>query len=292
MEVAGLAIGIAGLSGLFSACIDCFDYIQLATTFGDDLGICLLRLDTARLRLSRWGVCFGLAINDSGTQDSACVPLTIQDDGYRVVHQLLEHIRNAFATAEILSARYENQATVHKQQPRRLDDQLAVVEPAAFLENKTRRVHMSLTELAKGRQKQTSLYRRTRWAIHDKKRFETLINTIHDSVQSLIDLFPAPVAEQMKKLSRIDASRLSSAEDVELLAKVCSTDDIMLYEALKEESALRGHLVSDWIVSGKAVVRVGDKNVIDSRPTSHTATKFVVSDSADIWIGNEFRSNR
>ena len=60
MEAVGLGIGIAGLAGAFTACIDCFEYIQLGRQFGQDYGKCLLKLDTAKLRMSRWGVAMGL----------------------------------------------------------------------------------------------------------------------------------------------------------------------------------------------------------------------------------------
>lgn len=292
MEVAGLAVGLAGLAGLFSTCIECFDYVELATTFGTDLGTCLLRLDVARLRLSRWGVCAGLAItNGNGMQIPARVPLSMQEDDYRVAQQLLEHICNAFAVAEKMSARYEVQTTSLAVRPSAVHGQLALPEQeerdGVLLDSSVRRVHTSLTELARGRQKQASLLRKTRWALHDKKRFEKLIDVIHDSVQSLIDLFPAPAVEQMRQLSRVEASGLASGEDVQLLAQVCSADDTILSEALQRECTIRGHFAHDWDISGQARVRIGDRSMGSNARTSHTASKFVVTDSAEVWVGNE-----
>lgn len=60
MEPVGLGIGIAGPAGAFTACIDCFGYTQLGRQFGQVYGKCLLKLDTAKLRMSRWGVAMGL----------------------------------------------------------------------------------------------------------------------------------------------------------------------------------------------------------------------------------------
>ena len=45
MEPASLTIGVVGLAGLFSTCMQCFDYVQLGRAFGDDYGKCLLRLE-------------------------------------------------------------------------------------------------------------------------------------------------------------------------------------------------------------------------------------------------------
>ena len=36
MEPVGFAIGVAGLAGTFTACVDCFEYVQLGRKFGAD----------------------------------------------------------------------------------------------------------------------------------------------------------------------------------------------------------------------------------------------------------------
>jgi Prion-inhibition and propagation len=63
MEPASLTVGVVGLAGLFSACMECFDYLQLGQAFGEDYGKCLLRLDAAKLRFSRWGEAMGIALS-------------------------------------------------------------------------------------------------------------------------------------------------------------------------------------------------------------------------------------
>lgn len=63
MEPAGLVVGIAGLAGTITSCVECFDYIQLGRNFGADYGKCLLRLDAAKLRMSRWGDSLGFGPN-------------------------------------------------------------------------------------------------------------------------------------------------------------------------------------------------------------------------------------
>lgn len=291
MEVAGIVVGVAGLAGLFSTCVECFDYIQLGTTFGTDFGTCLLRLDGARLRLSRWSVSVGLAAVDStGIQSPPHAAILISREDYEFAQRLLEQIRDAFAVAEKMSTSYQNQTTGSAQQPNLMTvSPLADLEPE-ILDASVKRVHMSLQQLARGRQKQTSFFRKTLWAVHDKRRFERLINSIHSSVQDLIELFPAPIVERMRQLSRVEASHLASANDAHLLERACGNDDEMLAEALKEESTRRGHFVSDWNVSGNARVRIRDDNMSGSQSTAHTATRFIVSDSSDVWIGNKNQS--
>ena len=56
MEVAGLAIGIASLSGVLTSTLECLEYLQLSLNFGKDYGRSLLKLDLLKLRITRWGM--------------------------------------------------------------------------------------------------------------------------------------------------------------------------------------------------------------------------------------------
>ena len=61
MEAASFAVGLIALAGLFNNAVDCFEYVQLGRRFGADFQTSLLKLDNARLRLSRWGQAVGLS---------------------------------------------------------------------------------------------------------------------------------------------------------------------------------------------------------------------------------------
>ena len=287
MEVAGLAIGVVGLAGLSSACIDCFDRIQVAKEFGTDFESCLLRLDAAQLRFSRWAVSVGLdkvssAYGGNGGHHS--VSLAQQKD-YRLAQRFLEQIRDAFETAEEKATRYGRQtpSSSGRHSSESSDSQ------QLMLSSKASKLHTSLKDIATKRQKRTSLTKKARWAISDKKAFERLIVSIHDSIDDLVELFPASVVRQMQSLCREEVRTLSGiGEDLVLLGKVCKADnkDTILSEAVRHELALRGHSVSDWNISGQAKVHVGDQNLSGRAATSHTVNGFFISDSADVWIGN------
>ena len=54
-EAAGLVVGVVALAGLFNNTVECFEFVQLGRTFEKDFQTSQLKLDSARLRLSRWG---------------------------------------------------------------------------------------------------------------------------------------------------------------------------------------------------------------------------------------------
>jgi hypothetical protein len=55
MEPFSVIAGTIGISSAFTACVDCFEYIQFGRHFGRDIQTDLLAISCARLRLSRWG---------------------------------------------------------------------------------------------------------------------------------------------------------------------------------------------------------------------------------------------
>jgi Prion-inhibition and propagation len=60
MEVAGLAIGVAGIAGLSSACVDALERIDSYRKFGIEANIVLTRFEIDKLLLKRWGIYVGI----------------------------------------------------------------------------------------------------------------------------------------------------------------------------------------------------------------------------------------
>jgi hypothetical protein len=54
-EPFGTAAGAVGIAAVFTACVDCFGYVQFRRHFKRDFQTDLLILNYARLRLTRWG---------------------------------------------------------------------------------------------------------------------------------------------------------------------------------------------------------------------------------------------
>ncbi|KAF5675933.1 ankyrin repeat domain-containing protein [Fusarium denticulatum] len=60
METVGLVIGVAGLAGLFTSCVEALDKIQSYRTFGTDSHVLNTRFKAARARFERWGPGVGI----------------------------------------------------------------------------------------------------------------------------------------------------------------------------------------------------------------------------------------
>ena len=98
MEPAGLAVGVIALAGLFNNAVDCFDYIQIGRSFGRDYHTGLLKLDVARLRLTRWGQAVGLGpILDKATSLQST---TLAVENISVAESLLGQIQALFKDAQ------------------------------------------------------------------------------------------------------------------------------------------------------------------------------------------------
>jgi ubiquitin-protein ligase len=62
MEIAGLVVGVAGLAGAFTTCLDCFELLQTGRSLGKDYTLLTTRLGNLRLRFKGWGEGCGLMV--------------------------------------------------------------------------------------------------------------------------------------------------------------------------------------------------------------------------------------
>jgi hypothetical protein len=98
MEPAGLAVGVIALAGLFNNAVDCFEYVQLGRNFSGSFQTNIIKLDNARLRLSRWGQSIGLGgdLEEVQSLDSA----TLSPEDTARAEALIGQIQELFAKAE------------------------------------------------------------------------------------------------------------------------------------------------------------------------------------------------
>ncbi|KAH7081992.1 small s protein [Paraphoma chrysanthemicola] len=175
MEVGGLAVGIVALAGLFNNAMDCFEYVQLGCSFGNNFQTNLLKLDNARLRLSRWGQAVGLSgdLEDALSLQEA----TVQKEDIDKAERVLGHILDLFAEAEEISAKYKRS-----------------VKPDDLGQS----LHAKMRKLCIKRQNGTMLRQKVKWALYEEKHFKSLIEDIIELVCAFAEVFLAVKQEQLR----------------------------------------------------------------------------------------------
>lgn len=99
-EAAGLALGVIGLAGLFSNCLDCFHLIQTGLSLDKDYKLLETKLRNQELRLCAWGA--ACRLDDQEQYDSALdEPVLLQR-----IKETLECIQQLFNDGKRLRKRY------------------------------------------------------------------------------------------------------------------------------------------------------------------------------------------
>jgi Prion-inhibition and propagation len=276
MEPAGFAIGVACLAGAFTSCIECFEYVQLGRKFGEDYGKCVLRLDAAKVRMSRWGASVGL-----GAEPRTQQQISASEEEFRLARSLLEQIIDTFEDAEKLSGRFKKHAIMQKTKT----EDLIVYDAKSDLDTKYQWLHLTMRELVTKRQHETSLLKKTTWALYEKKRFDTMIDDVTGFVNELVELFPA-AQDNQRALCKAEVSAIKETQDLALLKDTVRGDDELLEAAVKKELENRGHTVTNWKAGGNVKLWAGDDNAFGVESKSHHFSEFSVSDFADVRLGN------
>ncbi|KAK2836980.1 hypothetical protein FQN49_006529 [Arthroderma sp. PD_2] len=181
-EAAGLAVGVIGLAALFDSAVQCFDYIQLGRSFGKDFHTCQLKLDNAKLRLSRWGASLGL---------NGEVKIIISPREEAQARALMGQILTLFAEAEGISDKLKSRARTHATDGTSTGLSLALCDPGTDLDSTSNELPELMRRLAIGREKQTGLRQKAKWALYEQKNFNRLLEDIAELVDALVSLFPA-----------------------------------------------------------------------------------------------------
>lgn len=220
MEAAGLATGVIALAGLFNNAVDCFEYVQLGRDFGSSFQTSVLKLDDARLRLSRWGESVGLS---GDLKDGLALQQTlVSAQDVDKARDRLGHILHLFANAEHVSSGFRPGGRAND--PDLIGDSVDSLNPAAA------NLHIKMRELALKRQNNTSLRQKAKWALYEEKHFGRLIEDITDLVTGLTELFPAAQSSQ-RALCESEVSEIG-VDNLPLLKDAVAGQDAYLETAI------------------------------------------------------------
>ena len=179
-EPFGITAGAVGIAAAFTACVDCFGYVQLGRHFGRDFQTDLLVLSCARLRLTRWGQAVNV-YEDPKLGRPDATPAEIH-----TVKNTLYQILVLFANTEKISKKYTLNANGGEDLSILAPDD---IDPTVIaLSNKMR-------DLAIRRQKGSSILKTASWALYHRSELKELIETITSLIDNIEKIFPAPQSQ-------------------------------------------------------------------------------------------------
>ena len=239
-EPFGIVAGAVGIAVAFSACVECFEYIQLGRHFGQDFQTNQIILDCARLRLTRWGESVNI-YNDPklGYLDPSPTEVTTANNTLLQILVLFED-----------SAKISNQ---YKLKAKKGDD--ISVYSSNDMDPSSRWLSNKMRELAIKRQKSSSLLKMTTWALYHSSEFKQLIESITKLIDQLEKLFPASLAQRTELVTQ-ETAVIKNAKELQLLEDAAQNVDKLLHAAAKE--ARTGHQYLNVVAVGQATVQNGD----------------------------------
>ena len=198
MDGISLTIGIAAL---FTTCIECFGYIKAASSLRRNHEVLLVKLEIQQERLLVWGDVVGIGSNelDSVENDKTLSELT---------KSCLSTIRSLLQDTEILKSRYGFCAVTSGDK---------AIHRTSVSANALKRFRLRFRQTPQG----PGALDKTRWAIHDAAKFETLITHLKDLIDGLIARVPATVERQDQKIKDDIASMVDNISALKLVKEAC-----------------------------------------------------------------------
>ena len=267
-EPFGIVAGAIGVTSAFTACVDCFEYVQFGRHFGRDFETSKLALDCARLRLTRWGESVNIYDDPKlGRQDATATEIQLAKDA-------LLQILVLFADTESISKKYKLTANAREDlsafSTGDMDPKMVV------LDNK-------MKGLATQRQKKGRFLKLASWALHHRSALKDLLEQIVSLIDEIEKLFPAPQAQTT--LVQQEAAEIGDKQSLKLIAMGV---DSLLQKTVKE--VIAGHQYSNIGIKGQA--HTGDAYSSDwsggAIGASHKYDGIEVEEGGKALVGNKY----
>lgn len=234
MEPIGFTAGIVALAGLFSTCVECWEYFQSAQSLERDYALLATKLEVEKTRFLMWGNTVGVV-----TPDRRDISLDLPH-----VPPLVERILNCmiviFTDSEALVSKYGLQQTKTAEHDSHTPSLIA--KRTTLSSNQLSKFKMSVKQfqaLFKGHQQKITLFERTRWAIRDRDKFGVLVDDLRQLIDSLRDITSSST-------SRI-RERNAIAEELE------SLPDLVALKLVRDASA---NVHQDWSDSATEIIEM------------------------------------
>ncbi|KAF7533640.1 hypothetical protein G7054_g6921 [Neopestalotiopsis clavispora] len=180
MEVAGLAIGVVGLLGLFKDCIDLLSQIAALQDHGRDYEILNLKLDIEKTLLLQWASRLRLVQDDYDRRLDA-------KEVQQTVSRVLAGIKYLFLETNVLTKKY-GLREAKEQELKLLEEPCPAISETRL--GKFIRDFEQLNIRIRDRDTRVLFVTKTQWVIKDKDKFERLINELSHFIKKLNEIIP------------------------------------------------------------------------------------------------------
>lgn len=206
-EPFGTIAGALSVAALFNNCVQCFEYIQSGRKFGDDFERYLLRVDSARLRLERWGKGAGINQDPRFETDKN----ETADDLSLHVYKVLGQVMLLFEKLHDSSRRFEVGAKDRRGGPAKASTSRSLGADGARIDAE---------ESIRQRQKRTSIGMKTRWALYEKKNFDKLSQDLSGFLDDLERILPASSSKAAPRPTSASSTLVHAKDEAEVRINV------------------------------------------------------------------------
>ncbi|KAF2656120.1 hypothetical protein K491DRAFT_657139 [Lophiostoma macrostomum CBS 122681] len=241
-EVIGLAVGFVGLAGLFSTCVDCFKLVQVYDSRTRDYRILQDALDNQQFHFMVWGMACGFMDQER--------PNTRFDDPMsaarnRRIESTLECVQSLLTNGDDLKKKYG--LKVH-----RAPAGAKMIEgppPSAFSKVFQTTKDFWNTSLQRKDQMSGSV----RWVVHDKERFEQLVQNLRDFLEDLAKFTSdMGVTESQRLIVKYELEMIDDETSLKAIAEASACDDgddLVSHAASRRLSKVRAQSVANQSVA-------------------------------------------
>lgn len=221
MEAAGLALGVAGLAGLFSACASCYQLIRRGADLGKDYKILETKFNNQELRLLSWGKACGLVGTDIEYDTRLDEPVLRAR-----IQATLECIKELFQDEVELKKRFglkpsKNNLKIKTSTLLSLrSSSKAVARPSFFFWKKQQRT--------------TRLWDAAAWAISDRAKFAELVQHLKDFNDDLESMTRAlgDIPQKQRRIVELEISEIADLETLEEIALASQDDEDIISDTV------------------------------------------------------------
>ncbi|KAL9614730.1 MAG: hypothetical protein Q9167_000799 [Letrouitia subvulpina] len=275
-EPVGLVIGGLSLASLFTNCIECMNLVRSGQNLSKDYQLSITQLILLEARLKAWGN--SLSVTTAGNEHPTLRNNWNEEQG--AVGRCLVSIKELFQDSKDLERKYglreietENRTLVFASSQ----------QSPAFQEIEDRLRYDRNTQ-----QSTLPAWKKSTWAIRDKKRFDSLLSLLDSLISGLEQLSDRlKVIGLQRELLSLKIQSISRPESINLLEEASSQAEEP--RASQNASRASGHTYIRNICKDQARMMQGDVDVHEQGSYFHRYEDNTASGNSRLMQGNMSR---